>query len=338
MHRLPDPDRPESTPPCGPYRAPWWLPGRHLQTVYPVLALRPSPPSYRREVWDTPDGDFIELDWMDAPPDRPLVVLFHGLEGNSRSPYAAAMMKRLRRIGWAGVVPHFRGCGGAPNRLARAYHSGDAAEIGWILARMSSLGRPVMAAGVSLGGNALLKWLGTGGALCGTHVRAAAAVSAPLDLTAAGAALRRGFNRIYTREFLRTLVPKTLHKAARWPDRFDAERIAGARDFDTFDDAYTAPAHGFRGVSDYWLRASSKPDLPGIRVPTLVLNARNDPFLPARHLPGQDDVSSFVTLEQPRDGGHVGFVSGPFPGQLGWLPDRLIAFFSAHIASPRAGP
>lgn len=316
------------------YRAPWWLPGRHLQTVYPVLALRPRAPAYRRETWDTPDGDFIELDWVDAPEGRPLVVLFHGLEGNSRSPYAASLMHTVRRLGWAGVVPHFRGCGGTANRLPRAYHSGDAAEIAWILQRMASAGRPVFAAGVSLGGNALLKWLGTGGASCAALVCAAAAISAPLDLTAAGAALRRGFNRVYTHEFLRTLVPKTLRKAQRWPGRFDAARIAAARDFDTFDDAYTAPAHGFADVSDYWRRASSKPDLPGIRVPTLVLNARNDPFLPAHHLPGPDAVSPFVTLEQPPGGGHVGFVSGAFPGHLRWLPARLVAFFAPHVPEP----
>ncbi len=315
------------------YRAPWWLPGRHLQTIYPALALRGRPPAYRRERWDTPDGDFIELDWVDAPSGRPLVVLFHGLEGNSRSPYAAALMRAAATQGWAGVVPHFRGCGGSPNRLPRAYHSGDAAEIDWILTRLHALGRPIAVAGVSLGGNALLKWLGMHGERCTGLVHAAAAISAPLDLTAAGAALRSGFNRLYTREFLRTLVPKTLRKTQDFPGRFDTRRIAGARDFDTFDDAYTAPAHGFEGVADYWRRASSKPDLPGIRVPTLVLNARNDPFLPARHLPHGGEVSKHVTLEQPPHGGHVGFVSGPFPGHLQWLPGRLLEFFGQTLPS-----
>lgn len=314
-----------------PYRAPWWLPGRHLQTIYPALALRGRPPAYRRERWDTPDGDFLELDWVDAQPGRPLVVLFHGLEGNSRSPYAAALMRAIAARGWAGVVPHFRGCGGTPNRLPRAYHSGDAAEIDWILARLHGLGRPMAAAGVSLGGNALLKWLGTYGDHCAGVVHAAAAVSAPLDLTAAGAALRSGFNRLYTREFLRTLIPKTLRKTRDFPGRFDEDRIARARDFDTFDDAYTAPAHGFDGVADYWRRASSKPDLPAIRVPTLILNARNDPFLPARHLPHDREVSAHVTLDQPPEGGHVGFVSGPFPGTLRWLPDRLLEFFAEFV-------
>jgi predicted alpha/beta-fold hydrolase len=316
------------------YQAPWWLPGPHLQTIYPTLALRPVPPPYRRETWETPDGDFLDVDWVDGPDDAPLMVLFHGLEGGSRSPYAAALMHAVRARGWRGAVPHFRGCGGRPNRLARAYHSGDADEIGWMLrqTQAASAGR-LYAAGVSLGGNALLKWLAREPRPDDARLSAAAAVCPPLDLVAAGAALRRGFNRLYTWQFLRTLKPKTLAKCRAHPGLFDPQRIASARDFDTFDDAYTAPAHGFAGVQDYWRRASSKPVLDRIRIPTLVISARNDPFLPAQHLPGHDAVSSFVTLEQPAMGGHVGFVSGPFPGHLRWLPERLLGFF-AEAAPP----
>jgi len=318
------------------YRAPWWLPGPHLQTIYPTLALRPQPPRYRRETWDSPDGDFIDVDWVDGPEGAPLVVLFHGLEGSSRSPYAAALMQAVRARGWRGAVPHFRGCGGRPNRLARAYHSGDADEIDWMLRRArTSTSGPLHAAGVSLGGNALLKWLARERDPHDPGLAAAAAICPPLDLVAAGAALRRGFNRLYTWQFLRTLKPKTLAKCNQHPGMFDPQRIASARDFDTFDDAYTAPAHGFAGVEDYWRRASSKPVLDRIRIPTLVISARNDPFLPARHLPARTAVSSCVTLEQPASGGHVGFVSGPFPGHLRWLPERLLAFFAD--AGPPAG-
>lgn len=318
------------------YRAPWWLPGRHLQTVYPALVRRGAPPPYRRVRWELPDGDFVDVDYLDGPPDAPLVVLFHGLEGSSRSHYAVALMHALRRRGWRGAVPHFRGCSGEPNRLPRAYHSGDAEEIGDLLARVAAAnGGPVFAAGVSLGGNALLKWLGREGEAARGVVIAAAAVCAPLDLVAAGGALRRGFNRLYTREFLRTLKPRTLEKLERFPGLFDRARLERARDFDAFDDLFTAPVHGYRDVLDYWTRASSKPDLVHIRVPTLVINPVNDPFLPARHLPGPDAVSPQVVLEQPASGGHVGFVSGAFPGHLDWLPARLIAFFDEAAAANR---
>jgi predicted alpha/beta-fold hydrolase len=322
--------------PSKPYRSPWWLPGRHLQTVYPAIAHRAPPPPYRRERWELPDGDFVDVDHLEGPADAPLVVLFHGLEGSSRSHYAVALMHGLRTRGWRGAIPHFRGCSGEPNRLPRAYHSGDADEIGRMLERLAAgNGAPVFAAGVSLGGNALLKWLGREGDAARASVRAAAAVCAPLDLVAAGAALRRGFNRLYTREFLRTLKPRALAKLERFPGLFDRSAMERATDFDAFDDLFTAPVHGYRGVLDYWTRASSKPDLIGIAVPTLVINPANDPFLPARHLPGPDGVSAHVVLEQPASGGHAGFVSGTFPGHLDWLPRRLIAFFETAASGQR---
>ncbi|MBX9963050.1 MAG: alpha/beta fold hydrolase [Burkholderiales bacterium] len=321
-----------------PYRAPWWLPGGHLQTIYGALALRRAAPPYRRVRWEMPDGDFIDFDRLDGPADAPLVVMFHGLEGSSHSHYATALMHELLARGWRGVIPHFRGCSGTPNRLPRAYHSGDADEIDRILEELARHeSAPLFVAGVSLGGNALLKWLGREGELARTRVRAAAAVCPPLDLVAAGAALRSGFNRIYTREFLRTLKPKAFAKLDRFPGLFDRTTMSGARDFDTFDDLYTAPAHGYRGVLDYWSRASSKSDLQRIAVPTLVLSARNDPFLPARHLPGAAEASASVTLEQPAGGGHVGFVAGRFPGHLRWLPERLLDFFMQVISGQASG-
>jgi hypothetical protein len=311
------------------YRAPRWLPGGHAQTIWPLL-IKAAPPAYRRERWETPDGDFIDLDWIEAPMDVPLVLLFHGLEGSSASHYATALMAALRVQGWAGAVAHFRGCSGEPNRLPRAYHSGDSAEIDWILHRLRAQhpARRLFAAGVSLGGNALLKWLGEQEAAAGQVIDAAAAVSAPLDLTVSGPHLGHGFNRVYTRHFLHTLKPAAAAKLARFPGLFDGARLARARDLHDFDDAVTAPLHGFRDVADYWRRASSKPLLPGIRVPTLVLNARNDPFLPAHALPRQQEVSAAVTLELPEEGGHVGFVGGAWPGRLDWLPLRLLRFFA----------
>ncbi len=319
-----------------PYRAPRWLRGGHAQTIYPALFLRGRRPRYRRERWDTPDGDFVDLDFLDAgAAGAPRVALFHGLEGSSSSHYALALMRALERMRWNGVVVHFRGCSGEPNRLPRAYHSGDAAEIGWILARLAQAGQPLYAAGVSLGGNALLKWLGESGAGARECLLAAAAVSAPLDLMAAGAALGRGLNMIYTRMFLATLRDKSARKLDRFPDIFDRERMLAARDLRQFDDVVTAPLHGFRDTDDYWTRASAKPVLAGIALPTLVLNARNDPFLPAHHLPQQQEVSAAVRLEQPEEGGHVGFASGAFPGHLDWMPQRVLAFFGEHPPAPR---
>ena len=321
------------------YRAPRWLRGGHAQTIYPALFLRGARPRYRRERWDTPDGDFIDLDFLDAgSAGAPRVALFHGLEGSSSSHYAVALMPALERAGWNGVVVHFRGCSGEINRLPRAYHSGDAPEIGWILARLAQTGEPLYAAGVSLGGNALLKWLGETGAGAGAYLRAAAAVSAPLDLMAAGAALGQGLNLIYTRMFLATLRRKSLDKLGRFPGLFDRDRMLGARNLRQFDDVVTAPLHGYRDTDDYWKRASSKPVLAGVRLPTLVLNAKNDPFLPARHLPRREEVSSMVILEQPEEGGHVGFVTGAFPGNLDWLPQRLLAFFGEQLLSERPRP
>lgn len=310
------------------FSAPGWLPGGHLQTLWPLLR-KGSPPHYQRERWATPDGDFIDLDWLRAPETAPLLVLFHGLEGSSRSHYAISIMRETAARGWGGVVIHFRGCSGEPNHLLRAYHSGDSEEIDWILRRLSGMGRPLYAVGVSLGGNALLKWLGERGAAAGDVLGAAVAVSAPVDLAAGNEALRTGFSRVYTRHFLATLVPKALQKARRFPGCLDVERIVRSRSLGDFDDAYTAPAHGFSDARDYYRRASAGAYLGGIRVPTLMINGLNDPFLPPHALPNLASLPHAVTLEIPAGGGHVGFVSGGFPGDNGWLAKRIHSFLPA---------
>ena len=320
------------------YEAPWWLPGGHLQTI--AAALAPAPHiAWRRERWDTPDGDFIDLDWADPAQrrdDSPLIALFHGLEGSSNSPYARAIAAQARAAGWRCVVPHFRGCSGELNRLPRAYHSGDSDEIGWVLHRLQARhARPGMlyAAGISLGGNALLKYLGESGTA--TTIARAAAVSAPLELAAAGGALDRGLSReIYTRMFLRTLRSKSLAKLRMHPGLFEVARLRAARTFWEFDDAVTAPLHGFLGADDYWARSSSAPWIGRIRVPALVLNARNDPFMPAavldkvarelRDACGLRDAPVPVVLEFPPTGGHAGF-----PGRNRWLARRVFDFLSS---------
>jgi len=295
-----------------------------------------SKPRWKRERWDTPDGDFIDVDRLAGPGDSPLAVLFHGLEGGSSSHYARAFARELGQLGWRGAVAHFRGCSGEPNRLPRAYHSGDADEIGWILRRLygEASGAALFAMGVSLGGNALLKWLGED-VRARDVLNAAAAVSAPVDLMAAGDALGRGFNLVYTRAFLATMKKKGEFKLERFPGLFDGEAMRRARTLREFDDVVTAPLHGFRDTDDYWTRASAKPLLGRIAVPTLLVNARNDPFLPATALPRPDEVSLHVHCDFPGEGGHAAFVSGPFPGNLEWLPRRVTAFFGDVLAGRR---
>lgn len=311
-----------------PYRAPSWLPGGNAQTLWPLL-IKPPLPAMNRERWETPDGDFIDVDFLKATPGAPLLVLFHGLEGSMRSHYAISLARAAKAAGWRFALPHFRGCSGELNRRPRAYHSGDSEEIHWVLQRLkdSQGNAPCFAAGVSLGGNALLKWAGERGAAASELVQAVAAVSAPLDLAACGHHLARGFNRVYTRHFLQTLKAISEARLQQFPGIFDAVRMRAARNLYQFDDAVTAPIHGFAGAEDYWARSSAKPWLAHIRIPALVLNARNDPFLPARYLPKPHEVSASVVLEQPAQGGHVGFVSDVFPGKLDWLPQRLVHFF-----------
>jgi predicted alpha/beta-fold hydrolase len=310
------------------YRAPWWLPGGHLQTIWPALFARPRltrAPAYVRERWRAPDGDFIDVDHVPAAAGAPWLVLFHGLESSSTSRYAVAFAQAARGRGWHFVVPHFRGCSGELNLAPRSYHSGDFAEIGWVLGRIrESAGAPVLAAGVSLGGNALLRWAEEAGSTAAPMVRAVAAVSAPVDLAAAGAAIDRGLNRrVYARTFLRTMKPRALAKWRQFPGLFDRARLIAARTLHDFDDCFTAPLHGFASADDYWRRASAKPHLDAIRVPALLLNAGNDPLVPRASLPVPHEVGTHVTLWQPREGGHVGFAAGRWPGHVHAMPDAV---------------
>ncbi len=316
------------------YRPPPWLPGGHLQTIYSYFRARRVPvPAFVRQRWETPDGDFIDVDRLRGAPDAPLIALFHGLEGSSASHYVRLLAGPIAQQGWRLAVAHFRGCSGEPNRLPRAYHSGDSAEVGWML-RQFAAETPqaqLAAIGVSLGGNALLKFLGETGSEAQTVLRCAVAVSAPMDLMAAGNALCRGVNRIYGRAFLATLKKKGIDKAARFPGLIDAERVRRARTLREFDDVVTAPLHGFRDTDDYWKRSSSKPWLRQVRVPALLLNARNDPFMPHEALPRAEELSSCIECEYTHGGGHVGFVEGGFPGHFEWFAQRIIAFVRRHL-------
>ena len=316
-----------------PYVAPYWLPGGNAQTIYPVLLRSLVIPTYHRERLELDDGDFIDIDWLDSSTDRPLVVMFHGLEGDSSSHYARSIMGLFQELGWRGAVVHFRGCSGTPNRLPRAYHAGDSEEIDRILHKIIDKNQSLnyntqlYVIGISLGGNALLKWLGEQGKKACHLIDGVATVSVPLDLAAAGKALDSGFNQIYTQHFLGTLKKKILKKLDNFPGLFDAVAVAECTTLYQFDNLVTAPLHGFSNTDEYWTLSSSKPWLKHIQVPTLVINARNDPFMPSSFLPVQTDVSCSVLLEFPAEGGHVGFLSSPFPGNLTWLPQRIVRFF-----------
>jgi predicted alpha/beta-fold hydrolase len=323
------------------YHAPPWLGGAgsfggNAQTIFPALWSRRfegKAPSYRRERLTTPDGDFVDIDWQGEDRDAPLLALFHGLEGSSSSHYAQAFAHRARETGWRFVVPHFRGCSGELNLAPRAYHSGDFVEVGWILQQLQARHTgPIVTTGVSLGGNALLRWAEEAGASATSTVRAVCAVSSPVDLAAGGHAIGRGFNRlVYNRMFMRSMRPKALRKLAQHPGLFDRERMLAARDLYEFDNLFTAPLHGFRNTDDYWLRASAKPHLRAIRVPTLLINALNDPFVPAWSLPKQSEVGAHVTLWHPTHGGHAGFPHGRFPGHLLSLPERVTLWLQQRL-------
>ena len=306
-----------------------WLPGPHAQTVY-GSRFAPAPAiAYRRERWDTPDADFIDIDFVDGPEGTPWVHLFHGLEGSSQSPYARTLMRHVRSRGWRGSVMIYRGLSGEMNRLPRAYHSGDSDEVDWVLRRLRERAgaAPLYVGGVSLGGNALAKWLGERGEEARAIATRAASVCAPLDLSVSADALERGVARLYARHFLATLKVSAAARLAAFPGTFDGAAMRRSRSLREFDDAVTAPLHGFRDAADYYERSSAKPWLPRVAVPTLLVNARDDPFLPESALPTERQVSSVVKLEFPSRGGHVGFVSGSFPGHIEWLPERLLHFF-----------
>ncbi|NBW25358.1 MAG: alpha/beta fold hydrolase [Betaproteobacteria bacterium] len=325
------------------YTAPWWLPGGHAQTIWASLFSHTGQQRasaavpYRRTRWDTPDGDFIDLDWLidskvsTAKTDRPLLVLFHGLEGNSDGHYAQAFARTAQAMGMDFVVPHFRGCSGEINRAPRAYHSGDYVEIAWVLERLRQQhAGPLYAVGISLGGNALLRWAQESGHTARSTAAAICAVCAPLDLTACGMHISNGFNHlVYGRRFLHTMKPKALQKWDQFPGLFDREALLRARTVLDFDQAFTAPLHGFTDAMDYWRRASAKPHLHSLRLPALVVNARNDPFVPEISLPTPRDIAPDVQLWQPVHGGHVGFPSGAPPGHLGFLPGQVLHWFNS---------
>lgn len=302
------------------------LANRHVQTLLPRLLPGPAL-SLREEILELPDGDFVELAWAGPPPGdpAPLFVLFHGLEGSVRSPYARHLLAAARGRGWRAVLMHFRGCGAHPNRLPRAYHSGDTADAHWLLTRLARRYPrvPRVAAGVSLGANMLLKLLAEddGNAL---GLAGAIAIAPPLDLAACADTLERGVARVYQRHLLAALKAKVAPRleAGELPLALAPPDLAGLRTLRDYDEVVTAPLHGFDGAADYYRRASAGPRLGDIRLPTLILHAADDPFMPPG-LYGDLLLGPGIRLETARHGGHVGFVEGRRGRLASWLARRV---------------
>lgn len=324
------------------FRPAWWLPGAHAQTIVGRgLRSRARWPFSSRHRLELEDGDFVDLDI--ATPSRvlgpgaqhpPWVLVLHGLEGSGTSGYMRVTCTALVELGVEAIALNFRGCSGEANRLLRSYHSGQtedvAAALRWL--NQERPGAPYGLIGFSLGGNVALKFLGEIGNLSG-DLRAAAAVSVPYDLEASAAALEQGLSRLYTWYFLRTMIPKAVSRASRFPGVLDAERIGRCRTLREFDDTVTAPVHGFADADDYYRRCSSSAFLEAIRVPTLLVQALDDPFVPVDCLPGEDTWRnpSLRRLFTPA-GGHLGFVTG-FPGvdPRFWAENAAVEFVGHRL-------
>ena len=320
-----------------PFRPAWWLPGPHLPTIWGKLARRIPDAHERIERWPTPDGDAVSVARIDArTADAPMFVILHGLEGTVRSKYAQGFMHLARARGWGATMLIFRTCDGLIPSVPRLYHSGETTDLDHIVRRLVAErpGRPVVIAGVSLGGNVLLKWLGEQGSAVPAEIRRAAAISAPFDLGAGSRFLENGVSRIYVHHFIRMLKQKALATLERHPTlRVDRVRLDAARTFWEFDDVFTGPVHGFAGAEDYYARSSSIHFVPNIKVPTLLYSAVNDPFLPPVVLERVRVVArsnAALTIEFTPEGGHVGWVAGPPWAPTYHMEGRVMNWLEKH--------
>jgi len=307
------------------YIAPRLLRNGHLQTIYGGRLRAVAPVAYRRERIDTPDGDFLHLDWHRAGSDR-LAILSHGLEGDTERVYIRGMATALLRAGWDVLAWNYRGCGGVPNRLLRAYHSGATDDLDVVVRHALPGYDKAALVGFSLGGNLTLKYVGERGDTLDARIRRAIAFSTPCDLDSGARELEKPSNRLYSWYFLRTLRAKALEKARRFPGGFDLPRVLGTRTIYDFDDAFTAPIHGFRDSADYYRRCSCRFFIEGITIPTLLVNAADDPFLPEACYPREEARHHpLFHLEVPDHGGHAGFVRFGEDGTYG-SEARAVAF------------
>ncbi len=310
----------------------------HFQTLMPSLLNRSSGAQFFHERFELDDGDFLDLAWRRPPDegDRPIVVIFHGLEGSVYSPYAFRMMAALDSVGFNAVVMHFRGCFEEPNRLARAYHSGETGDAKAFVRHLGSRfpGRPLGAIGYSLGGNMLIKLMGEWGGEAPFF--AAVSVSAPLRLEETASHINRGLSRFYEAILMASLRKSLLQKFRRHDYAkligLKESEVRGLRSFWAYDDRFTGPIHGFKDAEEYYRRSSGRPYVAAIARPTLIIHAEDDPFMPKTVLPDTEELPASVTLESYRHGGHVGFVGGSLFKPVYWLEERIPAFFKAHLS------
>lgn len=317
------------------FKPAWWLRNSHLQTLWPcVIRKRKLKPDLKleRERLELPDGDFIDLDWINKDGCGPIILLLHGFEGSINSHYAKGMLNAIHENGWRGVFMHFRGCSGEHNRLPRGYHSGDTTDLSYVMNVLQSREQetPFAAIGYSLGGNVLLKWLGETGK--SNPLKAAIAVSVPFELNKAANRIEYGFSRLYQWYFLRCLRWRLIKKFERVAPPVDPSFLQSVSRMRDFDNKFTAPLYGFRDADDYYSSASSRQYLRFIQVPTLLVHAKDDPFMTADVIPTQDELSPYVKLEVTEKGGHVGFVTGRFPWRpIYWLEQRTPLFFREFL-------
>lgn len=324
------------------FAAPRWLRNRHLQTIYPSLPFPRGPKvDLRRQMLDLPDGDVTVVDWLAGSEhpeaDRPLLVVLHGLESSAESNYARNLLQAAAALGWRAAVLHFRDCGDYRNRLPRRYHAGETADLRYFLRRLQADGQtaPILAAGFSLGGNVLLKYLGEDAAE--TPLHAAVAVCVPLDLQACADALTQGFSKVYQKHLLKRMKKAVVTKFDPHTAAFDWNRAMRADSFAEFDDAVTAPLHGFTGKDEYYGKCSSVRFLDSIHRPTLILNSVDDPFMSPEMLPNEERLAPAVTLELSQQGGHVGYVSGGTPWRPQYfLPGRITSFLAEQLSRQTA--
>ncbi len=309
------------------YKPTWILRHSHSNTIISaVLRIVPQVP-YQRERLELPDGDFIDTDWLKSPKHDRLLIILHGMEGSSRRPYVKGMAKAFHAEGHDVVVMHFRGCSGTPNRLPRAYHMGDTADLHFLIQGIVAEKRysAIALAGFSLGGNVILKYLGEQGNSIPGVLQSAVVFSVPCDIPSAEQKIARTENRLYVLRFLHTLNAKMLEKSVRFPELVQTNRPM-PRTLREFDERYTAPLHGFADAADYWRHSSSLPYLSSIRLPTLMVNALDDSFLSPVCFPfAEAKKSNFVVLETPNWGGHAGFAIFGFK-QPYWSEQRALKF------------
>lgn len=319
------------------YSPAWWLPGGHLQTLWGKLGRRRRRLDLTRGIWPTPDRDEVEVYRLDGTEGFPHLLILHGLEGSLRSHYVNGLLSAAADASWGAHLLVFRSCGETINKTRRFYHSGDSEEIAFALSRVLAEipEAPLCAVGVSLGGNVLLKYLGERGQDVPSRLRAAAAISVPYELSRSAERINHGFSRSYQRFFLKTLKAKTLLKGRMYSNFPDGETVRRIGTLVEFDDIVTAPLHGFGGAADYYRRASSIGYLPGVRIPTLLLSAYDDPFLPAEVLTAAlmaAKQSPAIQVEFHERGGHVGFVSGAVPWRpFYYMEHRVMRFFRSVL-------